>query len=309
MMDMVEAKIEYVGDNKFVVGPLERGFGTTLGNSLRRVLLSSLIGTAVTHIKIEGVLHEFSTLPFMVEDTTELVLNIKKLRLKLHADQRKVLRLEAHGEGPVTAGDIHPDSDVEVLNPDLHIAELTDANGRLNMEIYVERGVGYVPAEKQSSQEQVIGLIPVDSLFTPIRRVNYSVEDARVRQKTDYDRLVLEVDTDGSMQPYEAVSAAARILHERLELFARLERPEIQEYVPEEQKEASILDMPVENLGLSVRSLNCLKRAGVRTVGDLNNYTEEDVMKLKNFGQKSLDEIKDKLVEYGLGLRPGRTEE
>jgi DNA-directed RNA polymerase subunit alpha len=309
MDQLVDPHIEYLGENTFIIEPLERGFGTTLGNSLRRVLLSSLPGAAVTHVKIDGVLHEFSTLPGMVEDTTELVLNIKKLSLKLSADRRKVLRLEAQGEGVVTAADIVPDPEVEVLNPDLHIAELTDRNARLIMDIYVERGVGYVPAEKQMSQEQVIGLIPVDSLFSPIRKVHYVVEDTRVRQKTDYDKLVLEVTTDGSIQPYEAVSTAARILQSRLDLFANLQRPEAIEYIPEERKEASILDMPVENLGLSVRSLNCLKRAGVRTVGDLHQYTEEDVMKLKNFGQKSLDEIKDKLVEYGLGLRSAHTEE
>ncbi|MBM3463940.1 MAG: DNA-directed RNA polymerase subunit alpha [Armatimonadetes bacterium] len=303
MTEIVEPRIDYLGENTFVIEPLERGFGTTLGNSLRRVLLSSLPGAAVTHVKIDGVLHEFSTLPGVAEDTTEIILNIKKLNLKLHADRRKVLRLEAQGEGPVTAADILPDPEVEILNPDLVLAELTDRSAKLIMDIYIERGIGYVPAEKQMSQEQVIGLIPVDSLFSPIRQVHYVVEDTRVRQKTDYDRLILEVTTDGSILPYEAVSTAARVLQNRLDLFSNLQRPEVVEPVFEEKKEASILDMPVENLGLSVRSLNCLKRAGVRTVGDLQQYTEEDVMKLKNFGQKSLDEIKDKLVEFGLGLR------
>lgn len=309
LTELIDPRIEYLGDNKFVIEPLERGFGTTLGNSLRRVLLSSLPGAAVTHVKIEGVLHEFSTLPHVVEDTTELVLNIKKLRLKLNTERRKVLRLEARGEGRVTAADIVPDSEVEILNPELHLAELTDRNAKLEMDLYIERGVGYVPAEKQMSQEAVIGLIPVDSLFSPIRRVHYVVEDTRVRQKTDYDKLILEVSTDGSILAYEAVSTAARILQERLDLFANLKRPEVVESTPDEPREASIHDMPVEGLGLSVRSLNCLKRAGVRTVGDLVQYNEEDVMKLKNFGQKSLDEIKDKLVEYGLGLRPSNPEE
>jgi len=309
MTDIVEPKIEYVGDNTFVIEPLERGFGTTLGNSLRRILLSSLPGAAVTHIKIDGVLHEFSTLPGVVEDTTELILNIKKMQLKLHTDRRKVLRLEAQGEGVVTAADVLPDPEVEVLNPELHLAEMTDRNARLVMDIYVERGKGYVPADKQTSQEQVIGLIPVDSLFSPIRKVNYTVEDTRVRQKTDYDKLTLEVITDGSLFPYEAVSTAARILQSGLDLFATLQPREIAEPIIEESHEASINDMPVENLGLSVRSLNCLKRAGVRTVGDLIQYTEEDVMKLKNFGSKSLDEIKDRLAEYGLGLRPSPTQE
>ena len=309
LTDLIDPRIEYLGDNKFVIEPLERGFGTTLGNSLRRVLLSSLPGAAVTHVKIENVLHEFSTLAHVLEDTTEIVLNIKKLRFKLNTDRRKVLRLEAQGEGKVTAADILPDSEVEVLNPELHIAELTDRTARLVMDLYIERGVGYVPAEKQMSQEQVIGLIPVDSLFSPINKVHYVVEDTRVLQKTDYDKLILEVNTDGSILAYEAVSTAARILQERLDLFANLQRPEETEAAPEEAREASIHDMPVENLGLSVRSLNCLKRAGVRTVGDLVQYNEDDVMKLKNFGQKSLDEIKDKLVEYGLGLRPSNSEE
>ncbi len=309
LTELVEPKIEYHGDNRFVVEPLERGFGTTLGTSLRRVLLSSLPGAAVTHIKIEGVLHEFSMLPHMNEDTTELVLNIKKLRLRLNSDRRKMLRLEVHGEGKIVAADILPDPEVEILNPDLHLAELTDRNAELRMDIYVERGVGYVPADKQMSQEQVIGLIPVDSLFSPIRTVNYTVENTRVRQKTDYDRLTLEVMTDGSIQPHEAVSRAAEILKQRLELFTDLPGPQVVEAVQDEPHEASIHDMPVENLGLSVRSLNCLKRAGVRTVGDLVQYNEEDVMKLKNFGQRSLDEIKNKLVEYGLGLRPSNPEE
>ncbi len=309
MLEPIEPKIEFVDDNTFVIEPLERGFGTTLGNSLRRVLLSSLPGAAVTHIKIEGVLHEFSTIQGVVEDTTEIVLNIKKLNLKLHTDRRKMLRLESSGEGRITAADIQADPEVEILNPDLHLCTLDGKSSRMHMEIYVDRGVGYVPAERHTSMEPTIGLIPVDAIFSPIRKVNYLVEDTRVQQKTDYDKLILEVHTDGSIQPFEAISTAARILQQRLSIFATLQRPEPGALDVEKDAQSSIMDMPVEQLGLSVRSLNCLKRAGIRTVGDLTQYAEEDVMKLKNFGQKSLDEIKEKLAEHGMGLRPGSSEE
>ena len=304
-----DLKPRFESENKLVFPPLERGFGTTLGNSLRRVLLSSLPGVAVTHVRIENVLHEFSTLPGMVEDTTELILNIKRLCLRFTGDRRsKVLRLVKEGVGRVTAADIDADPEVEILNPELHLAELTDRSAKLSMDIYIECGVGYVAADKQVSQEQVIGLIPVDSLFSPIRRVNYTVEDTRVRQKTDYDKLTLEVVTDGSIRPDEAVRRAALILQEHMAALTTLSPHETLQVVAEEKKEDSVLDLPVESLGLSVRSLNCLKRAGVRTVGDLHQYSEEDVMKLKNFGQKSLDEIKDKLNEYGLGLSPSSSE-
>ncbi|MHB2018007.1 MAG: DNA-directed RNA polymerase subunit alpha [Candidatus Xenobia bacterium] len=309
MLEPIEPKIQFVDDNIFEVEPLERGFGTTLGNSLRRILLSSLPGAAVTHIKMEGVLHEFSTLPGVVEDTTEIVLNIKKLNLKLLADRRKMLRLEVTGEGRVTAADIQPDPEVEILNPDLYLCTLDGKNARMNMEIYVDRGVGYVPAERQSAMEPTIGLIPVDSIFSPIRKVNYLVEDTRVQQKTDYVKLSLEVHTDGSILPFEAISQAARILQQRLSIFATLQPPAPADESSSAEAGSSILDMQVEQLGLSVRSLNCLKRAGIRSVGDLTQYAEEDVMKLKNFGQKSLDEIKEKLAEHGLSLRPSAPEE
>jgi DNA-directed RNA polymerase subunit alpha len=304
----VDPRIEIAGDNRFVVEPLERGFGTTLGNSLRRVLLSSLVGAAVTHIRIDGVLHEFSTIPGVVEDVTEIVLNIKRLNIRMHTDRRKILRVEAIGEGRILAADIVPDAEVEILNPELHIATLTEKNARLIMDLYVEKGTGYVPAEKQTTQEQILGLIPVDSIFSPIRKVQYLVEDTRVKQKTDYDKLTLEVDTDGSIAPYEAVISAAQILQSRLNLFTNL-RPQPQAASQAQGPETSIYDMPIESLGLSVRSLNCLKRAGVKTVGELTTYTEEDVMKLKNFGQKSLEEIKEKLEGIGLTMRLGATEE
>ncbi|HEY3998645.1 MAG TPA: DNA-directed RNA polymerase subunit alpha [Candidatus Xenobia bacterium] len=309
MLDPIEPKIEFMDDNTFAVEPLERGFGTTLGVALRRVLLSSLPGAAVTHIKIDGVLHEFSTIPGVVEDTTEIVLNLKKLNLKLHTDRRKMLRLEVTGEGRVTAADIQADPEVEILNPDLHLCTLDAKTSRLHMEIYVDHGVGYVAADRHTSMEATIGLIPIDAIFSPIRKVNYLVEDTRVQQKTDYDKLILEVHTDGSIQAFEAISSAARILHQRLSIFATLQRPEPGAEEAEKDAQSSILDLPVEQLGLSVRSLNCLKRAGIRTVGDLTQYAEEDVMKLKNFGQKSLDEIKEKLQEHGMSLRQTASDE
>lgn len=305
--EVAEPKVEVIGDNKFVVEPLERGYGITLGNSLRRILLSSLTGAAVTHIRIDGVLHEFSTIAGVVEDTTEIILNLKKLRLRLMTDKRKLLRLEASGPGVVTAADIMPDPEVDILNPDLVIAHLTDKSARLGMDLHVNIGTGYVPAEKQNLQDQSIGVIPIDSIFSPILKVHYEVQDTRVGQKTDFDRLVMEVHTDGSLRAYEAVSKAAHLLQEKLALFSDLQPP-----VPG-AKEAEApggehLDTPIEDLKLSVRSLNCLKRAGILTVGELLTYSEEDVMKLKNFGQKSLDEIKEKLAERNLSLRPSTPE-
>ncbi len=301
-VEFAEPRVVCVGENKFIVEPLERGFGITLGNSLRRVLLSALVGAAVTHVRIDGVLHEFSTLDGVREDTTEIILNLKKLKLKLMTDKRKLLRLESTGQGVVTAADILPDPEVEILNPDLQIATLEKA-ARLGMDLYVSRGQGYVPAEKQSSQEQVIGIIPVDSIFSPILKVNYTVEDTRVGQRTDFDRLNLEVWTDNSLKPYEAISQAAQVLQDQLSLFTNLQPPS---KVDHEHRgpESEMLDTPIEDLALSVRSMNCLKRAGIRTVGELLTYSEEDVMKLKNFGQKSLDEIKDKLMERNLSLQP-----
>lgn len=305
-VDNAEPKVSALSENRFVVEPLERGFGITLGVSLRRVLLSSLTGAAVTHVRIDGVLHEFSTMAGVREDTTEVILNLKRLNLRLSTEKRKLLRLEAQGPGVVTAADIQLDPEVEVLNPELVIATL-EKGARLGMDLYVARGIGYVPAEKQMNQEQVIGIIPVDSIFSPIMKVNYVVEDTRVGQRTDFDRLILEVDTDGSLNPYEAISEAAAILQRKLSLFTNLQPPartEVHVGGPESQ----VLDTPIEDLQLSVRSLNCLKRAGIRSVGELLTYSEEDIMKLKNFGQKSLDEIKDKLAERGLALQPSTPE-
>jgi DNA-directed RNA polymerase subunit alpha len=301
--EVVPPRVEVVGENRFVVEPLERGYGVTLGNSLRRVLLASLTGAAVTHLRIDGVLHEFSTVPGVREDTTEIILNLKKLRLRLMTDKRKLLRLESSGPGVVTASDIMPDPEVEILNPDLVIAHLEEKNARLGMDLYVASGTGYVPAEKQSLHEHTIGIIPVDSIFSPILKVNYWVEDTRVGQRTDFDRLILEVHTDGSLRPYEAVSRAAQLLREKLNLFAELQPPSARPAEPS-GPEAELMETPIEKLELSVRSLNCLKRAGIQTIGELLQYSVEDVMKLKNFGQKSLDEIVEKLAGRGLSLRP-----
>ncbi|CEP68016.1 DNA-directed RNA polymerase, alpha subunit [Moorella glycerini] len=290
---------------RFVVEPLERGYGITLGNSLRRILLSSLPGAAVTTVKIEGVLHEFSTIPGVVEDTTEIILNLKSLALKLHTDELKVIRIEAEGEGEVTAADIITDADVEVLNPDLHIATV-EKGGRLFIEMTVEKGRGYVSAEKNKKEDQPIGIIPVDSLFSPVHKVNYQVENTRVGQVTDYDKLTLEVWTDGTIAPDEAVSSAARILIEHMRLFLGLTERVSDEVTMVEKEEESrdrLMDMSIEELDLSVRSYNCLKRAGINTVGELLQRTEEDMMKVRNLGKKSLEEVTQKLAELGLSLR------
>ncbi|MFV9511632.1 DNA-directed RNA polymerase subunit alpha [Tepidibacillus sp. LV47] len=290
---------------KFVVEPLERGYGTTLGNSLRRVLLSSLPGAAVTSIQIDGVLHEFSTIPGVVEDTTEIILNLKKLSLKIHSDEEKILEIEADHGGEITAGDIRADSDVEILNPDLHIATVEE-NARFHMKMRANRGRGYVPAERNKSEEQVIGVIPIDSIYSPITRVNFTVDNTRVGQVTNYDKLTLEVWTDGSIRPEEAVSLGAKILTEHLNLFVGLteeaKEAEIMVEKEEDQKE-KVLEMTIEELDLSVRSYNCLKRAGINTVQELTTKTEEDMMKVRNLGRKSLEEVKQKLSELGLSLR------
>ena len=295
---------------RFVVEPLERGYGITLGNSLRRVLLSSLPGAAVAYVKIEGVLHEFSVIPGVVEDTVDIILNLKELLVKMHTDEPKTLRIEAEGEGEVTAADIIADADVEILNPDLHIATL-DKDGRLYMEIMVEKGRGYLPAEKRKL-EPVIGVIPVDSLFSPVKRVNYVVEDTRVGQVIDYDRLILETWTDGSISPKEAVSLSAKVLTSYLELFTTLteEVQDVEIMVDKtEDTKDKVLDLPIEELDLSVRSYNCLKRAGINAVEELIKKTEEDMMKIRNLGKKSLDEVKSKLDELGLALRPSDDQE
>jgi len=291
---------------KIVVEPLERGYGTTLGNSLRRILLSSLPGAAVTSIQIDGVLHEFSTIPGVVEDTTEIILNLKKLALKIHAEEEKVLEIDVDGmEGEITAGDIRADSDVEILNPDLHIATVNE-NARFHMRIHANCGRGYVPAERNKKEDQPIGIIPVDSIYTPIKRVNFNVENTRVGQVTNYDKLTLEIWTDGSIRPEEAVSLGAKILTEHLDLFVGLteeaKEAEIMVEKEEDQKE-KVLEMTIEELDLSVRSYNCLKRAGINTVQELTTKTEEDMMKVRNLGRKSLEEVQLKLHELGLGLR------
>ncbi|HHW48526.1 MAG TPA: DNA-directed RNA polymerase subunit alpha [Clostridiaceae bacterium] len=312
MIEIEKPKIECVEvskDNtygKFVVEPLERGYGITLGNSLRRILLSSLPGAAVTSIKIDGVLHEFSTIPGVIEDVTEIILNIKELSLKLHSEGPKVVYIDAEGEGPVTAGDIKADADVEILNPDLHIATL-NGDSRFYMELVLNTGRGYVPAEKNKQPGQPIGIIPVDSIYTPVRKVNYTVENTRVGQITDYDKLTIEVWTNGSIKPDEAISLGAKILSEHLNLFIDLsdqaKHTEIM-VEKEETKKEKVLEMTVEELDLSVRSYNCLKRAGINTVEDLISRTEEDMMKVRNLGRKSLEEVLQKLHALGLSLAP-----
>ncbi|WP_209125337.1 DNA-directed RNA polymerase subunit alpha [Alkalihalobacillus sp. BA299] len=290
---------------KFVVEPLERGYGTTLGNSLRRILLSSLPGAAVTSVQIDGVLHEFSTIEGVVEDVTTIILSLKQLALKIYSDEEKVLEIDFQGEGVVTAGDLTHDSDVDVLNPDLHIATLSKG-ARLHMRLMAKRGRGYVPAEDNKSEDQPIGVIPIDSIYTPVSRVNYQVENTRVGQITNYDKLTLDVWTDGSIRPEEAVSLGAKILTEHLNIFVGLtdqaQNAEIMVEKEEDQKE-KVLEMTIEELDLSVRSYNCLKRAGINTVQELTQKTEEDMMKVRNLGRKSLEEVQEKLAELGLGLR------
>ena len=290
---------------KFIVEPLERGYGITLGNALRRILLSSLPGTAVTSVHIDGVLHEFSTIDGVVEDTVDIVLNLKKLLVKLHTDEPVTIRVEADKEGPLLAGDIIPDPSVEILNPDLVIATL-QKGAKLNMDITVAKGRGYVSAEGNKSPDHPIGLIPVDSIFTPVTKAIYHIEDTRVGQITDYDRLVLEVWTNRTIAPDSAVSLAAKILMEHIKLFTDLTEGVGSVEIMVEKEEESIdrlMEMTVEELDLSVRSYNCLKRAGINTVDELIRKTEEDMMKVRNLGKKSLAEIKEKLGEFGLALR------
>ena len=284
---------------KFVIEPLERGFGITLGNALRRLLLSSLPGTAVTYVKIDGVLHEFSTISGVVEDTVDLLLNLKGLPLKLNTDDPKVLSLSVSGSKEVTAGDIAPDADVEILQPNYHIATLSKKDAKLSMEIGVEKSRGYVTSDKQRNIEHMIGLIPMDSIFSPIRKVNFTVDDTRVGQSVDFDRLTLEIETNGSITPDDALSEAAQILTDQLHLFIGFSTEE----KPVATAPASEWDVPVETLNLSVRSFNCLKRAGISKVSELLDMTEDEIIKMRNFGKKSLDEIKQVLDERGLSLR------
>ena len=284
---------------KFVIEPLERGFGITLGNALRRILLSSIPGAAVTYVKIDGVLHEFSTIPGVVEDTVDLLLNLKGLPIKLNTEDPKVLSLSAGGSKEVTAGDIAPDADVEILQPNYHIATLSKKDAKLSMEIGIEKSRGYVTSDKQRNIEHMIGLIPMDSIFSPIRKVNFTVDDTRVGQSVDFDRLTLEIETNGSITPDDALSEAAQILTEELRLFIGFSTEE----KPVATAPASEWDVPVETLNLSVRSFNCLKRAGISKVSELLDMTEDEIIKMRNFGKKSLDEIKQVLEERGLSLR------
>ncbi len=290
---------------KFVVEPLERGYGTTLGNALRRILLSSLPGAAVTSVKIDGVLHEFSTIPGVKEDVTEIILNLKKLAIRLSGESTKRVIINAVGPKEVTAADIIGDSDLQIFNPDLHIATLEE-NATLVMEINMARGRGYVPAEANKTESTPISVIPVDSIYTPVRKVNFTVENTRVGQVTDYDRLVLEIWTDGSITPEEGVSIGAKIMQEHLNLFIELtdstENMEIMVEKEEDQK-GRVLEMTIEELELSVRSFNCLKRAAINTVQELTEKSEDDMMKVRNLGKKSLDEVKAKLEELGLSLK------
>ena len=284
---------------KFVIEPLDRGFGITLGNALRRVLLSSIPGAAVTYVKIDTVLHEFSTIPGVVEDTVDLLLNLKGLPLKLNTDDPKVLTLNVSGSKEVTAGDISPDADVEILQPDYHIATMTKKDAKISMEIGVEKSRGYVTADRQKNIEHMIGLIPMDSIFSPIRKVNFTVDDTRVGQSVDFDRLTLEIETNGSITPDDALSEAANIFTDQLALFIDFST----EAKPVPTAPASERDVPVETLNLSVRSFNCLKRAGISKVSELLDMTEDEIFKMRNFGKKSLDEIKQVLEERGLSLR------
>lgn len=290
---------------RFVIEPLERGFGHTLGNSLRRVLINSLPGAAVTSVNIDGVQHEFSIVPGVKEDVTEIILNLKNLSVKLYSDQVKMVEINAVGPCEVTAGDIKADDEVEIINKDLHIATLSEG-AQLHMWLSLDRGRGYVSSDKNKNPQMPIGVIPIDSIYTPIRKVNYEIEDTRVGQITDYDKLTLEVWTDGSVQPDEAISMAARILNDQLALFAGLTDQTLPTSMsePEEDNMGKVMEMTIEDLDLSVRAYNCLKRAGINTVAELVQRNQEDMMKVRNLGKKSLEEVEQKLQALGLGLRP-----
>ena len=306
-------EIEEISEDKkygrFVCQPLERGYGTTLGNSLRRIMLSSLPGVAVSQVKIDGVVHEFSAIPGVKEDVTEIIMNIKNLAIKNNSEstEPKIAYIEYEGEGVVTAGDIHVDSDLEILNPELVIATLSGGSDcRLYMELTITSGRGYISAEKNKNDDLPIGVIPIDSIYTPIERVNMTVENTRVGQITDYDKLTLDVFTNGTLEPDEALSLAAKVLSEHLKSFIDLsEKAKSAEVivVKENDEKEKILDMNIDELELSVRSYNCLKRAGINTVEELTNKTSEDMMKVRNLGRKSLEEVLNKLKELGLSLR------
>lgn len=287
---------------KFVCEPLERGYGMTIGNSLRRILLSSLPGAAITTVKIDGVAHEFSTIPNVVEDVPEIIVNLKSVRLKMFDNQEKTITIDFKGEGEVKAGDIITDSSIEILNPDLHIATVAEG-GHLHMEMTVDKGRGYNVAEKNKGLSKAIDVLPIDSIFTPVKKVNYSVQNTRVGQMVDFDKLTIEVWTDGSLKAHEALSLAAKVMTGHLELFIDLSETAKNTKVmveKEESKKEKVLEMLIEELELSVRSYNCLKRAGIVTVEDLANKSEADMMKVRNLGKKSLDEVTNKLHALGL---------
>ena len=289
---------------KFVCEPLERGYGVTIGNSLRRILLSSLPGCAITSVKIDGVLHEFSTIPNVVEDVPEIIVNLKSVRLKSEDNEEKILRIDFKGEGEVTAADIVTDGTVEILNPDLHIATVSEG-GILRMEMTADKGRGYNSAEKNKKPNQDISVLPIDSIYTPVKKVNYQVENTRVGQMVDYDKLVIEVWTDGSLKAHEALSLAAKVMTGHLELFIDLSEATKNTQVmieKEESKKEKVLEMSIEELELSVRSFNCLKRAGIATVEDLISKSESDMMKVRNLGKKSFDEVTAKLHSLGLNF-------
>ncbi len=311
MIEIEKARIERVevsADNtygKFVIEPLERGFGNTLGNALRRVLLSSLPGAAVTNIHIEGIQHEFTTVPGVVEDVTEIILNMKQLSIRMFTDQTKTVILDVKGPCEFTAGDIPLDDEMEMADSKLHIATL-NADAHLQMTLTVEKGRGYISADKNKSSNMPIGVIPIDSIFTPVRKVNYTIEDTRVGNVTDYDKLTLDVWTNGTVLPDEAISTAAKILTEHLSLFVSL----TDQVMPitftdqEDDKKEKVLEMTIEELDLSVRAYNCLKRAGINTVAELVQRNQEDMMKVRNLGRKSLEEVEQKLEALSLALRP-----
>ena len=317
MLDFKEPNIEIaeISEDKrygrFVVEPLERGYGTTLGNSLRRIMLSSLPGTAVSHIKIDGVVHEFAAIPGVKEDVTEIIMNIKELAIRNNSssDEPKVAYIEFEGEGVVTAADIQVDSDIQILNPDLVIANLNGgADCKLYMELTITKGRGYVSSDKNKTEDTPIGVIAIDSIYTPVERVNLSIENTRVGQITDYDKLTLDVYTNGTLEPDEAVSLAAKVLSEHLNLFIDLSEAAQQADVMIEKADDAkekVLEMNIDELELSVRSFNCLKRAGINTVEELTNRTPEDMMKVRNLGRKSLEEVLAKLKELGLQLNQG----
>ena len=316
MIEIEKPTIECIYSNddpnygKFIVEPLERGYGTTLGNSLRRILLSSLPGVAVTSVKIDGILHEFSTIPGVKEDVTEIIMNIKNLAIRNNSstNEPKVAYIEFEGEGVVTAADIQVDSDIEILNPELEIAHLNGgADSKLYMELTITKGRGYVSADKNKSDDLPIGVIAVDSIYTPVERVNMAVQNTRVGQVTDYDKLTLDVYTNGTLAPDEAVSLAAKVLSEHLSLFIDLsENAKTAEVMVEKEddEKEKVLEMSIDELELSVRSYNCLKRAGINTVEELINKTPEDMMKVRNLGRKSLEEVQAKISELGFHFRP-----